>query len=133
MLKKIVWESWNEKEQITPEDKKSYYKPEEEYNAFDDNADNMSNLHNFLSVDPNIIFTPFGEVPQMSQLKPSDRWQCWIGHTNFTITKDMANKMKDVNGIAAIKIMDRYTFCVGIAKMFDSSRVKKDIESETTK
>ena len=65
---------------------------------------------------PKIIHTPLGPYPEDSLLKPSNRWDCWIGHTNFDITTDMAEKLEtEVSGVEALKVSGRDSFFIGIA------------------
>lgn len=79
----------------------------------------------------NVIYTPLGVYPIDSMFKPSDRWDCRIGTTNFSITQSIKNKLvKDVEGIEALKIMGRYTFFIGIPHTFDFRDVRADIEKK---
>ena len=79
---------------------------------------------------PRVIHTPLGVYPEDSLLKPSDRWDCWIGHTNFDITNNIALKLdSDIDGIEALKILGRYSFFIGIGRLFDIAQVRKDIET----
>lgn len=82
---------------------------------------------------PQVIQTPFGNVSYDSKFKPSDRWDCWLGHTNFNITEDILSKMKEIEGVDVLRILSRYSFCIGIGKMFNFSQVRKDIENAICK
>lgn len=127
---KIQWENWNIKEQEYLQEKKSNksagkfgnFVVSEEY---DDEAGEGIMMGDF---GPTNIITPFGAFPASSMLKPTDRWDCWVAHTNFSITNGMANLInKNVEGVAALNILDKYTFCVGISKCFKSRDVMNDI------
>ena len=62
-------------------------------------------------------------------LKPSDRWDCWIGYTNFPITNKISRILnKEIEGIEALKILGKYSFFIGVAKLFDITDVRKDVE-----
>lgn len=129
-MKKIMWENWNEKE----------IELSETMDAFDDQVADMDTEDGVQMKDSSaiggfltdfrspIIYTPFGSVPSESVLKPSDRWQCWLGYTNFDLTHKISDKMKVVNGVEALRIMSRYTFCIGVGKLFNFSNVRKEIE-----
>jgi hypothetical protein len=77
----------------------------------------------------NVIHTPLGIYPIDSMFKPSDRWDCRIGTTNFCITHNIKNQLaKEVKGVEALKIMGRYTFFIGVPHTFDFRDVRADIE-----
>ena len=128
--KTIAWESWNAKIEdlqvrIVPEieDREASYEDIE-------NAHSAEILYpDLFGGQPKIVHTPLGAYPEDSPLKPSDRWDCWIAHTNFDITTDMADKLDtEVDGIEALKIIGRYSFFIGVAKLFDIKEVRKDVE-----
>lgn len=130
--KKISWESWNEKEieYNTHNDSKNLGLVTGMLNEFSDEDSEESQDIKFFGSSMSIT-TPFGVFPQDSMLKPSDRWECWIGHTNFPITRGMANKLnKEVDGIAAFTVMDKYSFCIGIGKSFNWTEVRKSIQEK---
>lgn len=129
-MKKVMWESWNEKEIELVE---GYPLENIVLDNLQDSEDQSMQMENMLSpfmseLQPPIVHTPFGTVSSDSALKPSDRWQCWIGYTNFDLTYKISDKMKIINGVEALKIMSRYTFCIGVGKMFNFTNVRKDIE-----
>jgi hypothetical protein len=133
MAKKIIaWENWNEKELESFEDE------------FDDvtNLKDLEELGESLSLapasslfemSPQVIYTPFGTVDPSSKLKPSDRWDCWMGYTNFDITNGISDKMRTLDGVEALKIMSRYTFCVGVGKLFQFKDIRRNIENAICK
>lgn len=128
--KQIVWEHWNSKEVEDPIDKliESHDDEDnEEESSYKDDSMNQF-MPQFFDSNSTPIITPFGQYPSNSKLKPSDRWDCWIGNTNFTITEERALKIEKIEGIAALKILDRYSFCIGIAKLFDMRDVRLCIE-----
>lgn len=134
MKKIIAWESWSvkEKEIVEMSDIDNYEIDIEE------EAEQMLQSENFLSpilseMRPQIIQTPWGTVSFDSVLKPSDRWDCWLGYTNFGLTHKISDKIKIIEGVEAIKIMSRYTFCIGIGKLFEFNKVRRDIENAICK
>lgn len=58
----------------------------------------------------------------------SSSYDCWIGHTNFDITRNMTLELSKVPGIEALKTISRYRFFIGVGKMFDFANVRKNIE-----
>lgn len=138
--KSITWESWNSKvDQYlsfisgTPSDIMG-----EGWNVadFDNESQDQPYIDGsrgdefILQTNPN-IHTPIGIYPTDSMLKPSDKWDCWMGYTNFPITYSIRNILKDdIEGIEALKVCGKYTFFIGVAKMFEISEVRKSVISK---
>lgn len=126
--KTIAWESWNAKleglqQEVMNEDQSTYLENENLQ------ASEIIPSEMFIAP-PRVIHTPLGVYPEDSLLKPSDRWDCWIGHTNFDITNNVAAKLdSEIHGVEALKILGRYSFFIGIGKLFDIAQVRKDIET----
>jgi hypothetical protein len=126
--KTIAWESWNAKleglqQEVMNEDQSTYLENENLQ------ASEIIPSEMFIAP-PRVIHTPLGVYPEDSLLKPSDRWDCWIGHTNFDITNNVAAKLdSEIHGVEALKILGRYSFFIGVAKLFDIAQVRKDIET----
>lgn len=135
--KKIAWESWNVKqEEFFLNESKI---PEEIFDEDipdDDDMENISPANNiranysFLEISnpARTVFTPFGPYFVESLFKPTDRWDCWLGYTNFTITSEISDIIEDIEGVEALKILGRYSFCIGVGKLFSISEVRKSIE-----
>lgn len=124
--KKILWESWNakivaEEEQAEPQAEEVPYElPDLEISP-----------DFFIPVQSRLIYTPMGAYPEESLLKPSDRWDCWIAHTNFPITGSIAAILNtDIDGIEVLKIMGKYSFFIGVAQLFDIRDVRKQINEK---
>ena len=126
--KTIAWESWNAKlediqEETINEDQPTYLEAE--------HLQASEIIPSEMFVAPaRVIHTPLGVYPEDSLLKPSDRWDCWIGHTNFDITNSVVAKLdSEIDGVEALKILGRYSFFVGVGRLFDIAQVRKDIET----
>jgi hypothetical protein len=125
-VKKIAWVSWNSMADsiitLAPDDTSEIEK------AF---ADDEVGGEMFLiegAGHPQVIHTPLGVYPIDSSFKPSDRWDCWIGHTNFGITLDTQNVLKhEVEGIEALRTLGKYTFFIGVASCFNFRDVRDSI------
>ena len=135
-MKKIMWENWNEKEIELTENSSLDSMTLDSLESDEDQMPQMDSL--MLSplvaeLQSPIVHTPFGAVPSDSILTPSDRWQCWMGYTNFDLTHKVSDKMKVITGIEALRIMSRYTFCVGVGKLFNFTNVRKEIEDAVCK
>lgn len=125
--KKIAWESWNAKVDLL-----SSVSPPQEIEESEYEIDQMSQIQfdpAFILEQQRVLYTPIGPYPEESMLKPSDRWDCWIGYTNFPVTNKISEILnKNVEGIEALKILGKYSFFIGVAKLFDISEVRKNIE-----
>lgn len=129
---KISWESWNalEEELIAKLEKETLDCLSQiqglEGVTFEAQSDESEGL---ISVGANAIITPFGDHYINSVFKPSNRWECWIGYTNFPIDEDVVRILdEEIDGIEALAILGAYTFCIGVAKMFNATEVKREIE-----
>ena len=125
--KKICWSSWNasvddfmESERIAIE-------------AMQEEMEDMGTEIPLLPMMPmesvpRVLHTPLGMYHQESMFKPSDRWDCWIGSTNFSITHGIKDTLSMVDGVEALRVLGRYTFFIGVASLFDFKSVRIDIE-----
>lgn len=124
--RKIAWESWNAKvEELYAEDETELVQnePNEDF----DNLYDLMPSDIFISQN-RLIQTPIGAYPEDSLLRPMSRWDCWIAHTNFEITSSVLEKIESIEGIEVLKVMGRYSFFVGVARLFDIKDIRKDIE-----
>lgn len=126
--KQILWESWNAKveEFLTPVEDVL-----EEIDGIDQSLDMFQGMTNILEPMQQVIHTPLGVYPIDSMLKPSDKWDCWIGHTNFPITKKILNILNNnIDGIEVLKILGKYSFFIGVAKMFNILDIRSQIDEK---
>ena len=102
--KKIAWESWNAKVDIISSIEPMRQMEEEEYEV--DQLSQFPIDPGFILEQQRVLYTPIGPYPEESMLKPSDRWDCWIGYTNFPVTNNSSKILnKEVEGIEALKIL----------------------------
>lgn len=123
--KQILWESWNARaEEIIS----NVANPEDD----DIDIEEMPQMiESFLEPMSQVIHTPIGVYPIESTLKPSDKWDCWIAYTNFPITKKISNILNnEIDGVEALKILGKYTFFIGVARMFNIKDVREQIDSK---
>jgi hypothetical protein len=126
--KKIAWENWKEKVDDSPPKNAdaTEVSPDTE-SVIDEDALEKS----FLSAMeiPRLVQTPLGIFHYDDKLKPSEKFDCWIGYTNFDITEDIKDKIERTEGVEALEIMSRYTFFLGVGKMFNFRDVRILIET----
>ena len=77
---------------------------------------------------PKVVSTALGIFEIYDRNKPSNKYDCWIGHTNFDITYEIKNIIERIDGVEVLKVLTRYRFFVGVAKMFDFKTVRVEIE-----
>lgn len=108
-MKKIAWEKWVDfdPEVNDPEN-------EDDENGFD--------------VVPLMVRTPLGAYSPYEQMTPTKLFDCWIGHTNFSLTEGDKIRLDMVDGIEVLRIMSRYRFFIGIGKLFDLKSVRPQVE-----
>ena len=130
--KQIAWESWNAKiEEMTMS--QEILPPEMDIDelTYSEMEIPPELMPQEIFIQPQrILYTPLGAYPEESQLKPSDRWDCWLAYTNFDITNDIAEIIEDIHGIEALRVLGRYSFFVGVGKLFDIKDVRIRMEKE---
>ena len=120
--KKIAWENWKEKVDYSPPENKLEESAEEEEDVIE------KSLLSAMEI-PRLVQTPLGIFHYEDKLKPSEKFDCWIGYTNFNITQNISDLIESVDGVEALEIMSRYTFFLGVGKMFNFRNVRLGIES----
>ena len=72
----------------------------------------------------------FAGMPEdlSNEIQMISNFDCWLGHTNFNITKSVKERLENMRGVEVLKICSRYRFFIGIGRMFDFSEVRKEIE-----
>ena len=66
----------------------------------------------------------------ISQVNMLAQFDCWVGHTNFDITKKIKDTLNAAEGVEILKINSRYRFFIGVGKMFDFKDVRTNIEEK---
>lgn len=79
---------------------------------------------------PKILITPLGPFKLDDTLNPLRHFEFWMGSTNFNITQKVFNTLEKIDGIEKLKLVGRYTFIIGVGKMFDFHDVRLDIENQ---
>jgi hypothetical protein len=121
--KKIAWERWDEDviEQEIVEDFYEQYEDEEDQEMAEDAL-------SFLDKIPSLVTTPMGMYQLHDKMNVMNQFDCWMGHTNFDITKSVQSKVEEIEGVELLNMMSRYRFFIGLGKLFNFSDVRKSIE-----
>ena len=122
----IVWEKW-----IDPFDPENLRLENHvhEHDSLEDETIDHSEEEDMLSLangQMKVLVTPIGLLP-MDILSNSEKFNFWIGHTNFDITSGVANVIEKSNGVEILDIITRYRFRIGIGKIFTDRDVMKEI------
>jgi hypothetical protein len=103
---------------------------EEDYEEEDEDESNLEYYDEDESDEK--ILTSGAMLPLTPQLIEDisliSNFDCWIGHTNFDLTKNIKDKLDKTAGVEILKIWSRYRFFVGIGRMFDFTEVRNSIE-----
>jgi len=138
MKRSITWEKWID---ILPEENNSSIILDGDDNSEKDMFNNEEefiegNFEQFFEFNhqPLKINTPLGVYELNEPLSPSNMYDCWIGHTNFRIMDSDINVLEnEIDGIEQIKVMSKYRFFIGVAKMFEFKNVRIDIDKKICK
>lgn len=122
---RVKWQSWN---QIEDTINKKEIENEENFSFTSEEGSSL------LKYDDGTIDTPFGRFSENSPMRPSKRWNCWICHTSSPLKESHVNSINNTKGIAALRILDPYTFVIGVPKeFFKDSDVKRNIQAKICK
>jgi len=129
----IGWEKWidpfetehdPEINEPNNEDEDSTY---EEYDPMSGmGIDAMLNKHITKHTVP-VLMTPAGMLPVNDNIRPSNTFNFWIGHTNFRLTQNVIDIIEKVDGVEILDICTPYRLRLGIGRMFEGNKVKYDI------
>lgn len=128
----IMWEKWRdpfgEKDDndIDDEPYSNFYDDDNEDEDTENEFDNP--LNHFGKKQIKVIATPMGIIPVNENTASGKLFNFWIGHTNFDITRKVAETIEKINGVECLDIFTRYRFRVAIGKAFHDSDVKKNIQ-----
>lgn len=76
------------------------------------------------------IATPMGIIPFNDNTASGKIFNFWMGHTNFDISKNIANIIEKIEGVETLDIFTRYRFRVAIGKAFDDSQIMRNINQK---
>ncbi len=114
----IIWEKW--KNPLFDINNNIIEDDSEEYEDFDNNIDIKNSA-------VNVVITPMGIVP-LQEIKDCDKiFNFWTGHTNFSISKKIAELIEDTDGVETLDVFTRYRFRVGFGKAFRDREVMRSI------
>lgn len=77
----------------------------------------------------NAMITTMGIIPYNEHTDCSKIFNFWIGHTNFTINKFVADLLESIDGVETLDIFTRYRFRISFGKAFNERSVINNINN----
>ena len=124
--KEIAWEKWEDdiiQERIREDSKTESVEEDSLEESFLEAMENIP-----IQEIPKVVSTAVGIFEIYDRNKPSNQYDCWLGHTNFNISQEVKNCIENIEGVEVLKVLTRYRFFVGSAKMFVFKKVRVEIE-----
>lgn len=117
----IIWEKWK--------DPLGYDDEEEVVHESDTYDEDSSIIQKVKKIKCNIITTPFGIIPLNENTASSEIFNFWTGHSNFPITKLIADTIEETEGVETLNVFTKYRFRIAIGKAFKDSDVMRNINN----
>lgn len=133
--KKIAWEKFTPSYESKKFDVHEIDEEEDREEDLEEDSEEMPEMLGFVNLDQIMsrrkIKTPFGYYEIDDDFSPYNMFDCWVGHTNFKITKKDFNILnKEIDGIGCLKVLSPYRFFIGIEKMFSFPAVRIQIQKD---
>jgi hypothetical protein len=134
--KLIIWQKWADP--FGQEDSDDtfdpytgeYYDTEDEDEEDNEQKKQQENLIKQQQKAIRVIATPMGIIPMNDNTASGKLFNFWIGHTNFDISKKIAEIIERTDGVETLDIFTRYRFRVSIGKAFDDSETMRTINKK---
>jgi hypothetical protein len=124
----IVWQKWFDPFGEDDTDSGDHHLLDNDEDSQDeDNDDLYLGEHHQPNKPIRAIATPMGLIPYNENTASSKIFNFWVGHTNFSITKEIGNLLEIMDGVETLDIFTRYRFRISIGKAFDPPKVMKKI------
>ena len=114
--RKIAWEKWDD-DILNEEIADNLHVNEDDEELADDALELMSKI-------PKLVSTPLGIFQLYDKMSPIRQFECWMGYTNFDITRHIEKQVEKIKGVELLFVISRYRFFVGVAKMFNFRNVR---------
>jgi hypothetical protein len=127
-MKTIAWEKWHDS--IESLDTSGFEELETEEGYSDSSALEGIDINSLIMHPVQLpkIRTPIGFFEVDDPMRPSKMFDCWIGHTNFTINDEVFEVINTCPGVECFKVISKYRFFIGVAKLFDFRNVRESIQ-----
>lgn len=126
----IRWEKWfdpfgSDQEELIDKEDMSL---DEEH---DNEEEDQQGIKLFNREQIKVISTPMGIIPINEHTASSKIFNFWVGHTNFNVTKNIAQIIEETDGVETLDIFTRYRFRIAVGKAFIDSVVMREINKRT--
>jgi len=120
----IIWEKWKDPLGFDDqEDEKDLdFSSKNDYDEED-----ISEHAKTKKIKCQLIHTPFGIIPINENTASSEIFNFWTGHTNFAVTKQIADIIETTDGVETLNIFTKYRFRIAVGKAFNDSIVMRRI------
>lgn len=98
-------------------------------NIIDDDDEQDNNIKPPIINKVNVLATKMGIIPFNEHTDCSKIFNFWIGHTNFNITKKIADILQSIDGVETLDIFTRYRFRISFGKAFDERTIINNINN----
>ena len=78
----------------------------------------------------NVIATTMGIIPFNEHTDCTKIFNFWIGHTNFDITKNIAQLLQSIHGVETLDVFTRYRFRISFGKAFEDRDIINNINNK---
>jgi hypothetical protein len=125
-------------EAIDFDDNISFYNDDEDIPESMDDDSNIEVIHKYIQEKSikhgiKVMATPMGIIPVNDNTLSGKIFNFWMGHTNFDITKKVAETIEKTEGVESLDIYTRYRFRISVGKAFDDSFVMRNINKNVYK
>lgn len=119
--KKIAWENWDS-------DVLDQEMVDDVLDNEDFDEETAEEAIMFLGKIPKLVTTPAGVFQLNDKMNVLNQFDCWMGHTNFDITKSTERIIEKTEGVEFLSVIGRYRFFIGVGKLFKFSNIRISIE-----
>ena len=127
----IIWQKWNddiidELDNIENKFNNNDLDDDESNNSDDDHDhSDQNNIAKQL-----IMIIPMGILLYNSANVCLKNFNLWVGHTNFSISLNIAKMIEYCDGVETLDVFTRYRFRIGVGKAFSDSVVMRNINQQ---
>lgn len=135
----IIWQKWVDPfGRDDPSESEEFGNFSEENLEEDEDSEEKESAQSFLANHTikygiKVIATPMGVIPVNDNTSSGKLFNFWMGHTNFDITKKVAETIEKTEGVESLDIYTRYRFRISVGKAFEDSIVMREINKSVYK
>jgi hypothetical protein len=131
----IIWQKWVDpfgRDDIEEKEEFDQYLKEDDLED-EENESKQFITNKIMRYGVKVIATPLGIIPVNDNTSSGKIFNFWMGHTNFDITKKIAELIEKTDGVESLDIYTRYRFRISVGKAFEDSLVMRIINKNVYK